>query len=97
MILVTLPAPPSLGWEAGGVVGSATVAPSVGILTPVLALSEPVAGTVQIDNTNLPDPEATGWQIERNAAIVDEVAGWPTTDQPGGGTHTYRARGFRDV
>jgi hypothetical protein len=69
-------------------------------LTPVKVLSVPAAGAVSVNNTNVPDPNADGWEIEWHDGDgqwepLAAIPGWPFTHTPGGGTFYYRARGRR--
>jgi hypothetical protein len=71
-------------------------------LTPVVALTSPAAGAVQVNNTNTPDPNADDWAIEWHDGDgqwepLASTAAWPYTHTPGGGEFTYRVRGRRWV
>ncbi len=79
---------------------------TVGLATPLqpaLVLSKPVETTIRLDNTNLPDPNADDWVIERS---VDAgawtkhatVTAWPYDDEGlANGTYSYRAYGRKLV
>lgn len=79
-------------------IGADELAAPAGLLTPALVLTENPPGQVEIDNTNLPDPNATDWEIERDGEVIAVIVAWPYTDDPSDGVeHTYRARARRAV